>query len=200
MGNMGGIVSRLNALFQTPTPIEISMVGLDSAGKTTVLYQMKTKTTIATIPTIGFNVESFKVKNVTFNVWDIGGQDKIRALWSTYIENAAGIVFVVDIVDKDRWSEAAAELEKIISLSGNKPILVLANKADDPYKPGLEEEKEELINVLGFRKSSLTWEVRTVSAITPSTDPTAFNRLVSSFEWLVDTIKSNSGSRNRFRG
>ena len=60
------------------------MVGLDGAGKTTILYQLKLGETLNTIPTIGFNVETVEYKNIHFTVWDIGGQDAIRSLWRHY--------------------------------------------------------------------------------------------------------------------
>ena len=63
------------------------LVGLDAAGKTTILYKMKLGEIVTTIPTIGFNVESVEYKNVSFTVWDVGGQDKIRPLWRHYFEN-----------------------------------------------------------------------------------------------------------------
>jgi len=60
--------------------MRILMVGLDAAGKTTILYKMKLGEVVNTIPTIGFNVETVEYKNISFNVWDVGGQDKIRLL------------------------------------------------------------------------------------------------------------------------
>jgi ADP-ribosylation factor protein 1 len=59
----------------------ILMVGLDAAGKTTILYKLKLGEIVTTIPTIGFNVETVEYKNISFTVWDVGGQDKIRPLW-----------------------------------------------------------------------------------------------------------------------
>lgn len=56
---------------------KILMVGLDAAGKTTILYKLKIGDVVATIPTIGFNMETVQYKNVTFSVWDVGGQDKV---------------------------------------------------------------------------------------------------------------------------
>ena len=55
------------------------MVGLDAAGKTTILYKLKLGEVVTTIPTIGFNVETVEYKNISFTVWDVGGQDKVRA-------------------------------------------------------------------------------------------------------------------------
>lgn len=60
------------------------MLGLDNAGKTTILYKLKMGESVTTIPTVGFNVETVTYKNVKFNVWDVGGQDKIRPLWRHY--------------------------------------------------------------------------------------------------------------------
>ncbi len=65
----------------------ILMLGLDAAGKTTILYKLKLNENVSTIPTIGFNVETVTpVKNVTFTVWDVGGQEKIRQLWRHYFQ------------------------------------------------------------------------------------------------------------------
>lgn len=68
-------------LFSFHTEKRIVMVGLDSAGKTTILYKMKLGELVQTLPTIGFNIESVEYKNIRFTVWDIGGQDRIRGLW-----------------------------------------------------------------------------------------------------------------------
>lgn len=64
--------------------MRILMLGLDAAGKTTILYKLKLGQSVTTIPTVGFNVETVTYKNVKFNVWDVGGQDKIRPLWRHY--------------------------------------------------------------------------------------------------------------------
>lgn len=54
------------------------MLGLDSAGKTTILYRLQIGEVVSTIPTIGFNVETVTFKNIKFQVWDLGGQTSIR--------------------------------------------------------------------------------------------------------------------------
>lgn len=61
-----------------PQEPRILMLGLDGAGKTTILYKLKLGEVVATIPTIGFNVETLQYKRLRFTVWDVGGQDKIR--------------------------------------------------------------------------------------------------------------------------
>ena len=64
----------------------VLQVGLDAAGKTTILYKLKLGEVVTTIPTIGFNVETVEYKNISFTVWDVGGQDKIRPLWRHYYQ------------------------------------------------------------------------------------------------------------------
>jgi small GTP-binding protein len=82
------------------------MLGLDAAGKTTILYKLKLGEHVTTIPTIGFNVEAIEHKGLNLHVWDIGGQERIRALWRHYYHNTQGLIFVVDSNDVTRVEEA----------------------------------------------------------------------------------------------
>merc|ERR1719460_1121753 len=91
------------------------MVGLDAAGKTTILYKLKLGEIVTTIPTIGFNVETVEYKNISFTVWDVGGQDKIRPLWRHYFQNTQGLIFVVDSNDRERIAEARDELMRMLN-------------------------------------------------------------------------------------
>merc|ERR1719262_169739 len=95
--------------------MRILMVGLDAAGKTTVLYNLKLGEVVTTIPTIGFNVETVEYKNLKFNVWDVGGQDKIRKLWRHYYQGTQGLIFVIDSSDRDRIEDAREELSKMLA-------------------------------------------------------------------------------------
>lgn len=90
---------------------------------------------ILTMPIlVGFNVETVTYKNVKFNVWDVGGQDKIRPLWRHYYTGTQGLVFVVDSQDRERIDEARQELHRILSDREMKEclLLVFANKQDLP--------------------------------------------------------------------
>ncbi|KAG8081150.1 hypothetical protein GUJ93_ZPchr0007g4372 [Zizania palustris] len=87
----------------------------DAAGKTTILYKLKLGEIVTTIPTIGFNVETVEYKNISFTVWDVGGQDKIRPLWRHYFQNTQGLIFVVDSNDRDRVVEARDELHRMLN-------------------------------------------------------------------------------------
>lgn len=112
----------------------VVMVGLDAAGKTTILHHMAFGETIETLPTIGFTLQTVKQGKLEFNVWDIGGQTELRHLWQHYYRNADGVIFVVDSADllESRKLEAKEALEGVSEsedLSG-VPFLVFANKQD----------------------------------------------------------------------
>ena len=131
---MGGNLSKaLSSLWKTKE-LRLLMLGLDAAGKTTILYKLKLNQSVTTIPTVGFNVETVTYKNVKFNVWDVGGQDKIRPLWRHYYTGTQGLVFVIDSQDRDRIDEARQELHRIISDREMRDclLLVFANKQDLP--------------------------------------------------------------------
>uniref|UniRef100_A0A8C1LFH1 ADP-ribosylation factor 6 n=1 Tax=Cyprinus carpio TaxID=7962 RepID=A0A8C1LFH1_CYPCA len=131
--------------------MRILMLGLDAAGKTTILYKLKLGQSVTTIPTIGFNVETVTYKNVKFNVWDVGGQDKIRPLWRHYYTGTQGLIFVVDCADRDRIDEARQELHRIINDREMRDaiILIFANKQDlpDAMKPHEIQEKLGLTRI-----------------------------------------------------
>lgn len=119
--------------------VHVVMLGLDSAGKSTVLFSLKYDQFVASSPTVGFNCETVKgthgqAKGVSFVIWDVGGQDKVRSLWRSYTRATDGIVFVVDSSDGERLEEAKVELHRIARTpeAAGVPIVVLANKQDLP--------------------------------------------------------------------
>jgi len=158
---MGNILKKL---FNNKE-MRILMLGLDSAGKTTILFKLKLGQSVTTIPTVGFNVETVSYKNVKFNVWDVGGQDKIRPLWRHYYTGTQGLIFVVDCADKERIDEARRELHKIISDREMKDaiILIFANKQD--LKGALTPE--EIPDKLGLHRiRDRNWYVQPCVATT----------------------------------
>ena len=126
--------SRLLPILLGKQQCRILMVGLDAAGKTTILYQLKLGEMTNTAPTLGFNVETIAYKNIEFMVWDMGGQDAIRPLWRHYYENAQALIFVVDSADEERLLEAKEELAKLMDEEQLRDavLLVYANKQDLP--------------------------------------------------------------------
>ena len=122
------------------------MVGLDAAGKTTILYKLKLGEVVTTIPTIGFNVETVEYKNISFTEWDVGGQDKIRTLWRHYYQNTDGLIFVIDSNDQDRFDDAKQGLYTMIGENELRDavVLVFANKQDIPRPKTAVEITEKL--------------------------------------------------------
>jgi len=98
------------------------------------LYKVKLNENVMTIPTIGFNVETVKLKGISFTVWDVGGQHKLRPLWHHYYQNSQGLIYVVDSSDRQRFEEAREELFGIVTAPDMEgvPVVILANKQDLP--------------------------------------------------------------------
>ena len=122
------------------------MLGLDSAGKSTILYKLLSTNPNENIPTIGFNVECIEKDNIKFNVWDVGGQRKIRPLWRHYYTGSQALIYVIDSQDCDRLEEAKLELVKIIrdrEMTGVN-LLVYANKQDLQGALSAEQIQEKL--------------------------------------------------------
>merc|ERR1711964_477462 len=188
---MGGLfMSKLYFKLFGMQEARILMVGLDAAGKTTILYKLKLGEVCTTIPTIGFNVETVEYKNVSFTVWDIGGQDKIRPLWRHYYPNTQGIIFVVDSNDRERVdgstgteNSACDELQRMLAEEDlrDAALLVLANKQDLPNAIPVPE-LGKMLNLHNIRNRE--WNVQATCATTGE-------GLYEGLDWLVHTIKKN---------
>ncbi|KAH7924223.1 Arf-domain-containing protein [Leucogyrophana mollusca] len=178
---MGLLLSRLPGLLDYfKKDVRILMIGLDAAGKTTILYKLKLGEVVTTVPTIGFNVETVEYKHITFTVWDVGGQTAIRRLWKYYYQGTQGIVFVVDANDGERVSEARNELREITDddeLRGCA-LLVLANKQDQPGAMPVAE----LTDRLGLQALGRPWHVQATCA-------TSGEGLYEGLDWLASSIK-----------
>lgn len=181
---MGLNFSKLFSNFFGYKDMRILMVGLDAAGKTTILYKLKLGEIVTTIPTIGFNVETVEYKNISFTVWDVGGQDKIRPLWRYYYQNTQGIIFVVDSNDRDRISEAKEELQQMLSVDElkNALVLVFANKQDLPNAMSAAEVTDKL-GLHSMRQRS--WYIQAACATTG-------DGLYEGLEWLSTKLKSTA--------
>ncbi|XP_009701293.1 PREDICTED: ADP-ribosylation factor 4 [Cariama cristata] len=156
------------------------LVGLDAAGKTTILYKLKLGEIVTTIPTIGFNVETVEYKNICFTVWDVGGQDKIRPLWRHYFQNTQGLIFVVDSNDRERIQEAAEELQKMLQEDELRDavLLLFANKQDLPNAMAISEMTDKL-GLQSLRNR--TWYVQATCA-------TQGTGLYEGLDWLSNEL------------
>jgi len=126
--------------------IRVVTLGLDGAGKTTILFKLKQDEFMQPIPTIGFNVETVEYKNLKFTIWDVGGKHKLRPLWKHYYLNTQAVVFVVDSSHRDRVSEAHSELAKLLTEKELRDalLLIFANKQDVAGALSVEEITELL--------------------------------------------------------
>ncbi|XP_067683386.1 ADP-ribosylation factor 1-like [Haliotis asinina] len=179
MGN--AFLKLFNNLFGKKE-MRILMVGLDAAGKTTILYKLKLGEIVTTIPTIGFNVETVEYKNISFTVWDVGGQDKIRPLWRHYFQNTQGLIFVVDSNDRERIGEAKEELNRMVQEDELREaiILVFANKQDLPNAMTVSDIRDKLgLSSLKNRE----WYTQSACA-------TSGDGLYEGLDWLSTKLKN----------
>ncbi|PWA25450.1 hypothetical protein CCH79_00005407 [Gambusia affinis] len=179
---MGNMFAGLFKMFGKKE-MRILMVGLDAAGKTTILYKLKLGEIVTTIPTIGFNVETVEYKNISFTVWDVGGQDKIRPLWRHYFQNTQGLIFVVDSNDRERCAEAREELLRMLAEDELRDavLLVFANKQDLPNAMNAAELTDKL-NLHSLRNRN--WYIQATCATTG-------DGLYEGLDWLSNQLKNH---------
>ncbi|GJQ72759.1 hypothetical protein Trydic_g1412 [Trypoxylus dichotomus] len=157
------------------------MLGLNAAGKTTILYKLKLNQSVTTVPTIGFNVETVTYKDVKFNVWDVGGQDRIKPLWRHYYADTQGLIFVVDCGDRERIDEARDELHYVIKDNEMQDVVILiyANKQDIPDAMDPHEIQEKL----GLtRLRDRNWHIQPACAKTGE-------GLREGLNWIISNVK-----------
>ncbi|XP_046561355.1 LOW QUALITY PROTEIN: ADP-ribosylation factor-like protein 1 [Haliotis rubra] len=176
---MGGLYSILTGLFGTRER-RILILGLDGAGKTTILYRLQVGEVVTTIPTIGFNVETVTYKNLKFQVWDLGGQTSIRPYWRCYYSNTDAIIYVVDSMDRDRIGISKQELVSMLEEDELKKaaLVVFANKQDIEGAMSVSE----VANALGLSNlKNRKYQIFKTSAIQG-------DGLDEAMIWLSDTV------------
>ena len=171
------MLDELLSLFRKKARLVV--LGLDGAGKTTMINYIKRGDPGATFPTIGASFERIKVRNLVFEVWDIGGQRNLRRLWDEYVKNADVLIFMIDAADRSRFLEAKEEFWRIVNIMDRSiPLLVLANKADLPDAATVFE----IADVLELsRLKEVTWQIMWVSALTGM-------GLRDAFAWVYEQV------------
>lgn len=176
---MGAFQSLFKQLFGKKE-MRILMVGLDAAGKTTILYKLKLGEIVTTVPTRGFNVETVEYKNIGFTAFDVGGQDN-SPFWRYYLQNTKGLIFVIDSNDRERIGEAKEELNKLLNRDElrDATLLVFANKQDLPNAMNAAEVTDKLGLHRIFDRS---WYIQATCA-------TSGDGLYEGLDWLANELK-----------
>lgn len=184
---MGFVFSRIFSSLFGSKETRILILGLDNAGKTTLLYKMQLGTVAETIPSkiysaISFNVETVVYRNIKLQVWDLGGQGSLRPYWRCYYQGTNAIIYVVDSADTTRLNLAREELTAMLSegeLQG-VPLLVLANKQDLPGALG-DAEVTQGLGLQSIRNRQ--WQIFRSSIVTNL-------GVAEALDWLVSQINS----------
>jgi ADP-ribosylation factor-like protein 2 len=156
------------------------MLGLDNAGKTTILKKYNGEDISSISPTLGFNIKTLEYQGYKLNVWDVGGQTTIRSYWRNYFEQTDGLVWVVDSGDKIRLEDCRRELHQLLlqeRLAGAS-LLVFCNKQDLSGALTLEEIKD-FLQLENFQTRH--WAVVPCSAVTGQ-------GLLEGINWVVGDI------------
>ncbi|XP_022697300.1 ADP-ribosylation factor-like protein 5B isoform X1 [Varroa jacobsoni] len=161
---MGLVWSKLWSLFSKEEH-KVVIVGLNNAGKTTILYQFLMGEVVHTSPTIGSNVEEVVWKNIHFIMWDLGGQESLRATWNTYYTNAEFLIVVVDSTDRERVPVTREELWRMLAHEdlAKAAVLVYANKQDVKGCLSPAEISQQL-NLTAVKKHR--WQIQPCCALT----------------------------------
>ncbi|KAJ2938583.1 hypothetical protein O0L34_g4081 [Tuta absoluta] len=177
-----GFLTILKKLRQKEKEMRILMLGLDNAGKTTILKRFNGEPIDTISPTLGFNIKTLEHRGFKLNIWDVGGQKSLRSYWKNYFESTDGVAWVVDSADPRRLADCARELHTLLReerLAG-ATLLVLANKADLPGALSLQDIREALD--LDSIKTH-HWRIVRCSAVTGE-------NLLDGMDWMLDDIAS----------
>lgn len=176
-----GLLRLLQQMRRSSNECRILLLGLDNAGKTTILRNLCSEDPTTTQPTRGFNVKTVQADSFKFNVWDIGGQESIRKYWDNYYENTDAIVWVVDSTDEARLDETSTELTRLLADEKlkNVPVLIFANKQDLATALQADEITKhlELHNIRDRQ-----WQIQGCSAMNGQ-------GLDDGLKWLIQSMK-----------
>jgi len=182
---MGTLFSTLVDRIFPGIECQILMIGLDNAGKTTLLYKLKLGEVVSTIPTIGFNLETIRYKNIRFKVWDCGYRDKLIPLYANNFQDTKcpthGLIYVIDSSDPERIEESREVLQSLLEHDRLKDtaLLVFANKQDLPGAMNISEVESRLELENHSRRK---WFIQSTCAFTGE-------GIMEGLEWMANALK-----------
>nr|XP_005307960.1 ADP-ribosylation factor-like protein 2 [Chrysemys picta bellii] len=177
-----GLLTILKKMRQKERELRLLMLGLDNAGKTTILKKFNGEDIDTISPTLGFNIKTLEHRGFKLNIWDVGGQTSLRSYWRNYFESTDGLIWVVDSADQQRLQVCKQELQSLLveeRLAG-ATLLIFANKQDLPGALSSNAIREAL--ELDSIKSH-HWCIQACSAFTGE-------NLLTGIDWLLDDISS----------
>ena len=178
---MGFLISKILEFFtKNRNNFKIIILGVQEAGKTTILYRLSLGQFVKTSPTIGSNVEELTYNNVKFQAWDLGGQESIRTLWDVYYVNTDAVIYVIDSKNDENFEISKSEFYKVLSNKNlkNSIILIFANKQDLPGAKNINKIVEDY--ELNKIKDHI-WHIQPCSAVNGE-------GLVNGIKWLSDQL------------
>ncbi|GLC47359.1 ADP-ribosylation factor-like protein 13B [Pleodorina starrii] len=173
--------------------ITLALLGLDNAGKTTLLNTIKGEVEAETSPTFGFNSSTLQEGKYKIEVFDLGGGKTFRSVWSKYLAEVHAIVYVVDAADAQRFEESKKALNDALECHymREKAILIFANKQD----MSTASTAAEVVKGLGLATCRNSHNVIPCTAKTPSGTPVD-GRLRDGLRWLTSSIDREYGRLN----
>jgi small GTP-binding protein len=183
---MGGWISSIANWISGKREVRVLILGLDSAGKTTILKFLSLGTPVTTTtPTVAFTLETVEVGKLRLQIWDLGGQRDLRPFWRLYYRKTDGVVFVIDSADRDRMELCKQEL---IALLGEDelrdvPLVIMANKQDLDGTMDAKEVHQRLgLSAIKDRK----WNIFATSGIQGA-------GVAETFNWLSEQLETVHG-------
>ena len=180
---MGLLMSKLWGLVGGSREYKTVVLGLNNAGKTSVLYSLLLGKLVPTQPTLGSNVEEFTYRNLKFVAWDLGGQELLRASWALFYANTDAVIVVVDSSDPAGFPAVKAEIKKLLAHPdlAEACVLVFANKQD----LATALPPQEVAAALGLAEITTKhqWTIQGCSAVTQA-------GLNEGMAWICDKLKT----------
>ena len=177
---MGFIFSKILDFFsRSRNKFKIILLGIQNAGKTTILYRLSIGQLVKTTPTIGSNVEEISYNNIKLQAWDLGGQESSRSMWDVYFTNTDAIIYVIDTSD-ETYDDSKTQFYKLLKNDTlkNAIILIYANKQDLPGAKNVSD----IIQIYGLDDiKDHVWHIQPCSAQTGE-------GLITGMKWLSDQL------------